>query len=181
MCKGDNHKFHAAGREDIDVKICFPYFNVELNEWSLELWNFSFQVRMLGSGRPFLVEIQNARHIPSKAFLKEIELKINDMENKLVSSMPIWCLFFLLLTIMITVSTFWMQVGVKNLKVVGNEGWALIHEGEAEKQVCVYRILFYIIISYLSKKKLYNNTYSLSPYFHTCMFIAWCFEIHLQN
>lgn len=83
MCKGDNHKFHAAGREDIDV-------------------------RMLGSGRPFLVEIQNARYIPSKAFLKEIELKINDMENKLV--------------------------GVKNLKVVGNEGWALIHEGEAEKQ-----------------------------------------------
>lgn len=44
---------------------------------------------MLGSGRPFLVEIQNARHIPSKAFLKEIEIKINDMENKLVSSMPI--------------------------------------------------------------------------------------------
>ncbi|KAE8057328.1 hypothetical protein FH972_014029 [Carpinus fangiana] len=83
MCKGDNHKFHAAGREDIDV-------------------------RMLGSGRPFLVEIQNARHIPSEALVKEIEIKINDLENKLV--------------------------GVKNLKVVGNEGWTLIHEGEAEKQ-----------------------------------------------
>lgn len=75
----------------------------------------------------------------------------------------------------------WMQVGVKNLKVVGNEGWALIHEGEAEKQVCVYRILFYIIIPYLSKKILYNNTYSLSLYFHTCMFICMMFEIHLQN
>ncbi|XP_059459456.1 uncharacterized protein LOC132189009 isoform X2 [Corylus avellana] len=83
MCKGDNHKFHAAGREDIDV-------------------------RMLGSGRPFLVEIQNARHIPSDALVKEIEIKINDLENKLV--------------------------GVKNLKVVGYEGWTLIHEGEAEKQ-----------------------------------------------
>lgn len=62
--------------------------------------------------------------------------------------------FLLLLTIMITVSTFWMQVGVKNLKVVGNEGWALIHEGEAEKQVCVYIILFYI-----------NNTNSLFTIF----------------
>lgn len=44
---------------------------------------------MLGSGRPFLVEIQNARHIPSEAFVKEIEIKINDLENKLVSSIPI--------------------------------------------------------------------------------------------
>ncbi|KAL3340759.1 hypothetical protein AABB24_029071 [Solanum stoloniferum] len=34
--QGDNYKFHAAGREDIDV-------------------------RMLGTGRPFLVEIQNVR------------------------------------------------------------------------------------------------------------------------
>lgn len=173
MCKGDNHKFHAAGREDIDVKICFPYFNVELNEWSPELWHFSFQVRMLGSGRPFLVEIQNALHIPSEAFVKEIEIKINDLENKLVSSIPIWCITFLLLllTIMITVSTFWMQVGVKNLKVVGNEGWALIHEGEAEKQVCVYIIFFYI-----------NNTNSLFTIFSylLCLF-AWCFEIRLQN
>lgn len=83
LCQGDNYKFHAAGREDIDV-------------------------RMLGSGRPFLVEIQNARLIPSEAFVKEIETKINNSENKLV--------------------------GVKNLKVVGSEGWTLMHEGEAEKQ-----------------------------------------------
>jgi hypothetical protein len=47
-----------------------------------------------------------------------------------------------------------MQVGVKNLKVVGNEGWTLIHEGEGEKQVCVYIILFYI-----------NNTNSLFTIF----------------
>ncbi|KAJ8762204.1 hypothetical protein K2173_007360 [Erythroxylum novogranatense] len=82
-CQGDNYKFHAAGREDIDV-------------------------RMLGSGRPFLVEIQNARQIPSEALVKEVETKINNLENKLV--------------------------GVKNLKVVGNQGWSLMHEGEAEKQ-----------------------------------------------
>ncbi|KAL7255390.1 hypothetical protein ACSBR1_009528 [Camellia fascicularis] len=40
-------------------------------------------VRMLGSGRPFLVEIQNTRHVPSEMSLKEIEGKINSLENKL--------------------------------------------------------------------------------------------------
>uniref|UniRef100_A0A2N9FLI3 tRNA pseudouridine(55) synthase n=1 Tax=Fagus sylvatica TaxID=28930 RepID=A0A2N9FLI3_FAGSY len=83
LCQGDNYKFHAAGREDIDV-------------------------RMLGSGRPFLVEVQNARRLPSEAFVKEIETNINNLENKLV--------------------------GVKNLKVVGSQGWAMMREGEAEKQ-----------------------------------------------
>ncbi|OMP03014.1 hypothetical protein CCACVL1_02646 [Corchorus capsularis] len=83
MCRGDNYKFHAAGREDIDV-------------------------RMLGSGRPFLVEIQNARQVPSEMVVKEIECKINSLENKLA--------------------------GVKNLKVVGSQGWTLMREGESEKQ-----------------------------------------------
>ena len=44
---------------------------------------------MLGSGWPFLVEVQNARRIPSEAFVREIETNINNLENKLVSSMPI--------------------------------------------------------------------------------------------
>ncbi|KAK6939034.1 hypothetical protein RJ641_032542 [Dillenia turbinata] len=83
VCHGEKYKFHAAGREDIDV-------------------------RMVGSGRPFLVEIQNARHIPSELLLKDAERKINSIENKLV--------------------------GVKNLKLVGSEGWSLMREGEAEKQ-----------------------------------------------
>ncbi|KAE8715579.1 putative tRNA pseudouridine synthase Pus10-like isoform X2 [Hibiscus syriacus] len=83
MCRGDNYKFHAAGREDIDV-------------------------RMLGSGKPFLLEIQNARQVPSEETIKEIESKINGLENKLV--------------------------GVKNLKVVGSQGWTLMRDGEAEKQ-----------------------------------------------
>lgn len=39
---------------------------------------------MLGPGRPFLVEVQNARHIPSELFVKDVEKKINNMENKLV-------------------------------------------------------------------------------------------------
>ena len=39
---------------------------------------------MLGSGRPFLVEIQNARRVPSEDDVKDIEKRINDAENKLV-------------------------------------------------------------------------------------------------
>ncbi|XP_048130565.1 tRNA pseudouridine synthase Pus10 isoform X2 [Rhodamnia argentea] len=83
MCRGDKYKFHAAGREDMDV-------------------------RMLGSGRPFLVEIQNPRHVPSDVLVKDIEHKINSSREKLVR--------------------------VKNLKLVGSQGWTLMREGEAEKQ-----------------------------------------------
>ncbi|CAK7346075.1 unnamed protein product [Dovyalis caffra] len=83
MCQGDSYKFHAAGREDIDV-------------------------RMLGSGRPFLLEVQNARHVPSEALVKETETKINNLENK--------------------------SVGLKNLSLVTSHSWDLMREGEAEKQ-----------------------------------------------
>lgn len=44
----------------------------------------NFQVRMLGTGRPFLVEIQNARQVPSEALIKQAEIKINSLEHKLV-------------------------------------------------------------------------------------------------
>uniref|UniRef100_A0A0E0KTW0 tRNA pseudouridine(55) synthase n=1 Tax=Oryza punctata TaxID=4537 RepID=A0A0E0KTW0_ORYPU len=83
ICKGDGYKFHAAGREDIDV-------------------------RMLGSGRPFLVEILNVRSIPSATEVKQIADKINDSEKK--------------------------HVRVRNLKLVGSEIWTMMREGEAEKQ-----------------------------------------------
>lgn len=83
MCQGDSYKFHAAGREDIDV-------------------------RMLGSGRPFLLEVQNAREVPSEALVKEIETRMNNLGNKLV--------------------------GVKNLSLVTSHTWDLMREGEAEKQ-----------------------------------------------
>jgi tRNA pseudouridine synthase 10 len=82
-CLGDSYKFHAAGREDIDV-------------------------RMLGSGRPFLIEVQNSRQLPSEQSLKEVEEKINKSEKKLV--------------------------GVKDLKCIGSQCWAMMREGEAEKQ-----------------------------------------------
>ena len=44
---------------------------------------------MLGSSRPFLVEVQTARRIPSEVLVREIETNINKLENKLVNSMPI--------------------------------------------------------------------------------------------
>lgn len=43
---------------------------------------------MLGSGRPFLVEIQNARHVPSEALVKEIEININNLNTQLVRGLP---------------------------------------------------------------------------------------------
>nr|GEY69444.1 putative tRNA pseudouridine synthase Pus10 [Tanacetum cinerariifolium] len=60
ICNGDGYKFHPAGREDIDV-------------------------RMLCSSRLFLIEVQNARHIPSDVSIKEMEKKINSLESNLVS------------------------------------------------------------------------------------------------
>uniref|UniRef100_A0A7C9A9I8 tRNA pseudouridine(55) synthase n=1 Tax=Opuntia streptacantha TaxID=393608 RepID=A0A7C9A9I8_OPUST len=83
LCRGDNYKFHAAGREDIDV-------------------------RMLGSGRPFLLEIQNPRVLSSELSVKEMEEKVNTLGGELIK--------------------------VKNLKVVDDQVWTLMREGEAEKQ-----------------------------------------------
>ncbi|KAL6882634.1 hypothetical protein ACP4OV_011324 [Aristida adscensionis] len=83
ICRGDGYKFHAAGREDIDV-------------------------RMLGSGRPFLVEILNVRSIPSATEVQQIAERINNSEQN--------------------------YVRVRNLKLVGEEIWAMMREGEAEKQ-----------------------------------------------
>ncbi|KAG9442096.1 hypothetical protein H6P81_017950 [Aristolochia fimbriata] len=83
ICRSDTYKFHAAGREDIDV-------------------------RMLGSGRPFLVEVVNPRHIPSSSDIVKLEDTINNLEGRFV--------------------------GVRKLRLVGNEVWDLMREGEAEKQ-----------------------------------------------
>ncbi|ERN01249.1 hypothetical protein AMTRI_Chr03g146840 [Amborella trichopoda] len=83
ILKADSYKFHAAGREDIDV-------------------------RMLGSGRPFLVEIANARSLSSHTEFAELQEKINNLEPRIVR--------------------------VKNLKEVGVDAWTILQQGEAEKQ-----------------------------------------------
>ncbi|KAG8378022.1 hypothetical protein BUALT_Bualt08G0095000 [Buddleja alternifolia] len=109
LCKGDNYKFHAAGREDIDVEaLTLIYFRYSAIFISFLRLSISLKVRMLGTGRPFLVEIQNARQCPSDMLIKEMENKINSLQSKFVK--------------------------VKNLKVVGSQGWELMREGEAEKQ-----------------------------------------------
>ncbi|KAG6419722.1 hypothetical protein SASPL_116232 [Salvia splendens] len=91
---GYKYKFHAAGREDIDVEN--------------SILSSPLIVCMLGTGRPFLVEILNAHQFPSDLLIKEIETKINSLESKLVQ--------------------------VKNLRFLGSQGWDLMREGEAEKQ-----------------------------------------------
>lgn len=84
MCQGDSYKFHAAGREDIDVwKLCCLY-SLLCCYCNYDVEAYFFQVRMLGTGRPFLVEIQNARQVPSEELIKEMETKINSLDNKLV-------------------------------------------------------------------------------------------------
>lgn len=50
---------------------------------------------MLGTGRPFLVEIQNARQVPSVELINQIQMKINNLENKFVSSVERWYYYFI--------------------------------------------------------------------------------------
>ncbi|CAI6008240.1 unnamed protein product [Closterium sp. NIES-65] len=78
-----SHKFQAAGREDIDV-------------------------RMLGSGRPFLLELKGARRVPMAEELGRIELEINEQERG--------------------------KVGVCQLQLADSRVCALMRQGEAEKQ-----------------------------------------------
>ncbi|CAI7823799.1 unnamed protein product, partial [Closterium sp. NIES-53] len=78
-----SHKFQAAGREDIDV-------------------------RMLGSGRPFLLELKGARRVPTAKELRRIELEINEQERG--------------------------KVGVCQLQLADSRVCALMRQGEAEKQ-----------------------------------------------
>lgn len=47
-----------------------------------------------------------------------------------------------------------MQVGVKNLKLVGGQGWTLMREGESEKQV----LLFYFV---MELKNLFFSVFTL--------------------
>lgn len=83
LFKADSYKFHAAGREDIDV-------------------------RMLGSGRPFMLELSNARNLLSNEELADLQDRINNSKEG------------------------WVKV--RNLKLVGSGSWNLMLEGEAEKQ-----------------------------------------------
>ncbi|KAL0325952.1 UNVERIFIED_CONTAM: tRNA pseudouridine synthase Pus10 [Sesamum radiatum] len=59
--------------------------NVSQTRWIIDderMGEASIEVRMLGTGRPFLVEIQNARQVPSDVLVKDMENKINSLESK---------------------------------------------------------------------------------------------------
>jgi tRNA pseudouridine synthase 10 len=66
-------------------------------------------VRMLGPGRPFIVEISNARVIPSSAEIGKLERDINSLKEG------------------------WVKV--RELRQVGIDACAIMREGESEKQV----------------------------------------------
>lgn len=52
---------------------------------------------MLGSGRPFLIEVLNARHVPGEEDVKDIERRINDSENQLVKFVAVLYFIFVIL------------------------------------------------------------------------------------
>lgn len=116
------------------------------------------QVRMLGSGRPFLIEIQNARLSPSDTSICEIERRINCLESRHVRcvahSLPF--LLFRPRYLLKPLTHCCAQVMVKNLKVLGSEAWNLMREGEAEKQVIysfsyvVVWLHIFLVVFYLS-------------------------------
>ncbi|GAQ84635.1 hypothetical protein KFL_001980170 [Klebsormidium nitens] len=81
--KVDDYKFSSAGREDIDV-------------------------RMLGRGRPFVLELQNARVLPPPAAYAQMQAAVNSRPDK-------W-------------------VAVRDLALVDRSQVDLLREGEAEKQ-----------------------------------------------
>ncbi|KAH7278006.1 hypothetical protein KP509_38G019500 [Ceratopteris richardii] len=81
--KADSYKFHASGREDIDV-------------------------RMLGGGRPFMMEIVNARVLVSPDDIQKIEDSVNSLKEG------------------------WVKV--RNLQLVGADARSSMLEGETEKQ-----------------------------------------------
>lgn len=61
-----------------------------------------------------------------------------------------------------------LQVGVKSLKVVGSQGWALMREGEAEKQVVFgfYNCLLLSILLYLEENINYEVSIKYNILFH---------------
>ena len=62
-----------------------------------------------------------------------------------------------------------MQVGVKKLKVVGIEGWTMMREGEAEKQVYIYLIISLFICVCITLGILFF-TYIKKKYYILCNF-----------
>mmetsp|Transcript_8661 Transcript_8661/g.16352 ORF Transcript_8661/g.16352 Transcript_8661/m.16352 type:complete len:663 (-) Transcript_8661:799-2787(-) len=72
-------KFHASGREDMDVRMVLPADVLEAERVSLETGR---GMKDTGSGRPFVLEIVDACKMPSPQSLLQAVLKINHVTRK---------------------------------------------------------------------------------------------------
>jgi tRNA U54 and U55 pseudouridine synthase Pus10 len=71
-------KFHASGREDMDVRMILPEEVLEAERTSLETGQ---AVKETGSGRPFVLEIIDAHTLPSPQSLHQAVLNINHVKS----------------------------------------------------------------------------------------------------
>ena len=72
-------KFHASGREDMDVRMILPAEALEVEKTNLESNRGS---KDTGSGRPFVLEIIDACELPSEQSLMDAVLAINHVTCK---------------------------------------------------------------------------------------------------
>ncbi|GJN02073.1 hypothetical protein PR202_ga19391 [Eleusine coracana subsp. coracana] len=103
--------------------------NVSQSCWIIDderMGDASVEVRMLGSGRPFLIEVLNVRSVPSATEVQQIAEKINNSEKK--------------------------YVRVRNLKLVGNDIWRMMREGEAENRYIIQLYHYLISLNPFSKQ-----------------------------
>jgi tRNA pseudouridine(54/55) synthase len=72
-------KFHASGREDIDVRMLLPEFDEAMTNNSAEI-----------TGRPFVCEVTDALQLPSVAILGDIVKEINQSKTDRASADARW-------------------------------------------------------------------------------------------
>jgi len=75
-------KFHASGREDMDVRMILPPDTKEFADNC-----FTLQTKHVASGRPFVCDIVDAYKMPTKSILDKVVKEINHMSNDRFSVM----------------------------------------------------------------------------------------------
>jgi len=72
-------KFHASGREDMDVRMILPSDVLEAEKANVLSGAVS---KAVGSGRPFVLEVIDAHRMPSRSGLDKTVLEINKVASK---------------------------------------------------------------------------------------------------